>query len=257
MDEEPGFVDESGDVVLKFVSAARNLSRLGELTDEVVSIAKSGAWRKYRTAVGKDQWLECELDYFLIACDLQYDDISRVLSYTRDSADIAEMMNRDADASRRRTLEDAASAWNATIPETLVQRAQRLGWTRNEKTNSLRAAPVPPRARSRQTHGMSKDEQAKRNRTERLAPSRLEALDREVARIRAILKDDTERRYVVDRLRERELRPGRARLGKLVDFYSKQFQINRVMGLMATELRLRLNHLRLAMNVRCLAPQVR
>ena len=204
MDEEPGFVDESGDVVLKFVSAARNLSRLGELTDEVVSIAKSGVWRKYRTAVGQDQWLECELDYFLIACDLQYDDISRVLSYTRDSADIAEMMNRDVDASQRRALEDAATAWSAPIPETLVQRAQRLGWTRNEKTNSLRAAPVPPRARSRQAHGISKDEQTKRNRTERLARSRLEELDREVARIRATLKDDTERRYVIDRLREKE-----------------------------------------------------
>jgi hypothetical protein len=204
MDEKPRFVDESGDVVLKFVSAARNLSRLGELTDEVVSIAKSGVWRRYRTAVGQDQWLECELDYFLIACDLQYDDVSRVLSYTRDSAEIAEMMNRDADTSQRRSLEDAATTWNAPIPETLVQRAQRLGWTRHEKSNSLRAAPVSARARSRQAHGISKDEQAKRSRTQRLAQIRLEELDREVAKIRAILKDDTERRYVVDRLREKE-----------------------------------------------------
>lgn len=203
MDEEPRFVDESGDVVLRFVSAARNLSRLGELTEEVVSIAKSGIWRRYRTAVGQDQWLECELDYFLIACDLQYDDISRVLSYTRESAEVAEMMDRDADTSRRRSLEDAATNWNAPGPETLIERAQRLGWTRNEKTNSLRAAPVSPRVRSRQAHGISKDEQAKRNRTERLAPSRLEELNREVARIRATLKDETERRYVIDRLRER------------------------------------------------------
>src|ERR1035438_583878 len=122
MDAEPRFVDESGDVVLKFVSAARNLSRLGELTEEVVSIARSGIWRQYRTAVGEDHWLECELDYFLIACDLQYDDISRVLSYTRESAEIAEMMNRDADTSRRRSLEDAATNWNAPVPETLIQR---------------------------------------------------------------------------------------------------------------------------------------
>ena len=56
------FVDESGDQVLRFVSAARNLSRLGELTDEVVSIAQTGAWRRYRTAVGVDEWRECELD---------------------------------------------------------------------------------------------------------------------------------------------------------------------------------------------------
>jgi hypothetical protein len=203
MDAEPRFVDESGDVVLKFISAARNLSRLGELTEEVVSIAKSGVWRQYRTAVGHDQWLECELDYFLIACDLQYDDVSRVLSYTRESAEMAEMMNRDADASQRRSLEDAAANWNAPVPETLIQRAQRLGWTRNEKTNSLRAAPVSPRVRARQAHGITKDEQTKRNRAEKLAPSRLEELDHEVTRIRTILKDETERRYVIDRLREK------------------------------------------------------
>src|ERR1700728_4584673 len=135
MNSSNAFVDESGDIVLKFVSAARNLSRLGELTEEVVSIAKSGMWRRYRTAVGQDEWLECELDYFLIACDLQYDDISRVLSYTRDSADVAEMMNRDADTSQRRSLEDAGNTWHAPIPETLIERAQRLGWTRNEKTS--------------------------------------------------------------------------------------------------------------------------
>ena len=203
MDAESRFVDESGDVVLKFVSAARNLSRLGELTEEVVSIAKSGAWRQYRTAVGQDQWLECELDYFLIACDLQYDDVSRVLSYTRESAEIAEMMNRDADNDRRRSLEDAATNWHAPIPETLIQRAQRLGWTRNEKTSSLRAAPVSPRARTRQALGITKDEQAKRNRVERLSPSRLQELDQEIAKIRATLKDETERRYVIDRLREK------------------------------------------------------
>jgi hypothetical protein len=204
MDAVPGFVDEPGDIVLKFVSAARNLSRIGELTEEVVSIAKSGIWRQYRTAVGRDRWLECELDYFLIACDLQYDDVSRVLSYTRESAEIAEMMDRDADTARRRSLEDAATHWNAPIPETLIERARRLGWTRNEKSSSLRAAPVSPRVRSRQAHGISKDEQTKRNRAEKLTPSRIEELDREVARIRATLKDATERRYMIDRLREKE-----------------------------------------------------
>lgn len=203
MNSNNALVDESGDVVLKFVSAARNLSRLGELTDEVVSIAKSGAWRQYRTAVGKDEWLECELDYFLIACDLPYDDVSRVLSYTREGAALAQMMARDADNVKRRSLEDAAASWHAPIPETLIQRAQRLGWTRSQKSDSLRAAPVPPRARTRQALGVSKDEHVRRNRAQRLSTSRRHELDRAVGELRATLKDETERLYIIDRLREK------------------------------------------------------
>ena len=41
MSTDNPFIDEAGDQVLRFVSAAHNLSRLGELTDEVVTIAKS------------------------------------------------------------------------------------------------------------------------------------------------------------------------------------------------------------------------
>jgi hypothetical protein len=203
MNSENTFIDESGDVVLKFVSAARNLSRLGELSDEVVSIAKSGAWRRYRTAVGQDEWLECELDYFLIACDLPYDDVSRVLSYTREGAALAQMMDRDADNVQRRSLDDAAASWHAPIPETLLQRAQRLGWTRNPKSASLRAAPVPPRARARQALGVSKDEHARINRAERLTLGRRRELDRMVGELRATFKDETERLYVIDRLRDK------------------------------------------------------
>ena len=51
MSQENPFVDDAGDQVLRFVSAARNLSRLGELTDEVVAMAQAGTWRRYRTAV--------------------------------------------------------------------------------------------------------------------------------------------------------------------------------------------------------------
>jgi hypothetical protein len=201
MNSNKALVDESGDVVLKFVSAARNLSRLGELTDEIVSIAKSGAWRKYRTAVGEDEWRECELDYFLIACDLEYDDVSRVLAYTREGVALAQMMDRDADSVQRRSLEDAAAGWHAPIPETLIHRAQRLGWTRNGKTASLRAAPVPPRARARQALGITKDEHARRTRAQRLAPSRKRELDKVVSELHAMVKDETERLYIIDRLR--------------------------------------------------------
>jgi hypothetical protein len=183
------------------VSAARNLSRIGELTDEVVEIAQSGTWRRYRTAVGIDQWLECELDYFLIACDLQHEDVSRIVAYTKEGASLAPMMDRDADQTRRRPLEDAAAAWHSPGAETLLTRAQRLGWTRSETSTALRAAPLPPRVRARQAYGMSKDQHAARVRAQRLSPGRRSELDELVGKIRSELADEIERLYVIEQLR--------------------------------------------------------
>jgi hypothetical protein len=200
------FVDDAGDQVLRFVSAARNLSRLGELTDEVVAIAKSGSWRRYRTAVGVDEWHECEFDYFLIACDLGYDDISRIVAYTREGSALAPLMDREADPGRRRAFEEASAAWHAPTPETLVNRAQRLGWTKGQTSGALRAAPLPRRVRSRQAHGMSMDEHAKHSREQKITGQRRHQLDDLVTSIYSELKDDTERLYVIDQLRARGAR---------------------------------------------------
>lgn len=200
------FVDEAGDTVLRFVSAARNLSRLGELTDEVLAIAKSGSWRRYRTAVGVDEWRECEFDYFLIACDLSHEDVARIVTYTREGATLAAMMDRAANSTRRRPLEEASAAWHAPAPETLIQRAQRLGWTRGATSTALRAAPLPPRARARHAHGISMDQHAQRTREQRLAARRRRQLDELVDRVRDELADETERLYVIDQLRK----PGNA-----------------------------------------------
>lgn len=210
MTSDKPFVDEAGDQVLRFVSAARNLSRLGELTDEVVSIAQSGAWRRYRTAVGTDEWRECELDYFLIACDLRHEDISRIVAYTREGGTLGPLMDRNADNDKRRTLEEAATSWHSPGQETLITRAQRLGWTRSEASRSLRAAPLPPRVRARQVHGVSMDEHAQQTRSQRLSPEQRRELDELVRRVRTEFEGDLERLYVVDQLRqsERRGRPG-------------------------------------------------
>lgn len=204
------FIDDAGDRVLRFVSAARNLSRLGELTDEVVAIATSGTWRRYKTAVGTAEWLECELDYFLIACELGYDDISRVIAWTREGASLAEFMDHDAGPGRRRSMEEASAAWHSPAPETLAERAQRLGWTRSGAPGRLRAAPVPRRARALQANGMTMDEHARIARGERLPARRRAELDALAERTRAELADDTERLYFIDQLRAAALR-GRPR----------------------------------------------
>lgn len=201
MSTDNPFIDEAGDQVLRFVSAARNLSRLGELTDEVVTIAKAGSWRRYRTATGTDEWHECEFDYFLIACDLGYDDISRIVAYTGEGGSLAPLMDRDADPGRRRAFEEASAAWHAPTPETLMKRAQRLGWTRGETSATLRAAPLPQRVRARHAHGMSMDEHARRTREQRISNQRRRQLDELVTHLRGELSDDAERRYVIDQLR--------------------------------------------------------
>lgn len=202
MSQKGTFVDDAGDRVLRFISAAHNLSRLSELTDEIVSIAKSDAWRRYRTAVGTDQWRACELDYFLISCDLSYDDVSRIMAYTREGAALAPLMDREAPTSRRRALIDAAADWHAPTPETLLERAQRLGWTKSATSGDLRVAPVPPRARALQVHGMTMDEHARTSRAKRLSKARRTKLEAVVKRIRGEISDDVERLYVIDRLRE-------------------------------------------------------
>ena len=207
MNSDNPFIDDAGDQVLRFVSAARNLSRLGELTDEVIAIAKSDSWQRYRTAVGIDEWRGCEFDYFLIACDLGYDDISRIVAYTHEGAALAPMMDREADPGLRRTFEEASAAWHAPTPETLVNRAQRLGWTKGQTSATLRAAPLPRRVRARQAHGMSMDEHARRAREQRITAERLRHLDDLVASVRSELADDHERLYVIDQLRTRG--PGR------------------------------------------------
>lgn len=139
------FVDDAGNQILRFISAARNLSRIGELANEVVDVAKSGQWRRYKTAVGLTEWRESEFDYFLISCDLSHEDIGRVVLHTDDWSTLAQIMDPNADATCRRPLEEAAAAWPSPSPESLMERAQRLGWTGSPTSTKLRAAPLPPR----------------------------------------------------------------------------------------------------------------
>jgi hypothetical protein len=117
-------------------------------------------------------------------------------------------MDRDASPEQRRSLEEASAAWHAPGPETLVERAQRLGWTRGAST-TLRAAPVPERARVRQAHGITADELARQSRAAKINASRRRQLDALVKRLRGELADDLERRYVIDQLRAGG--PGRPR----------------------------------------------
>ncbi|MEA2232385.1 MAG: hypothetical protein QOD83_2201 [Solirubrobacteraceae bacterium] len=191
-------LDANGELVVSFTGKVRNLARVAELTNAVIDIATSGAWRQYTTAVGRETWREAELDYFLIACDMRYDDVSRVLAWNAQAKELAPMMDKDADRAHRRTLEEAAVQWHPPTGEPLIDRAKRLGWLRDN--GALRRSPIPARARAQAKHGMTFEERANRTRPQRIPPARRKALDTIAQRLRAELADEHERRYVLERL---------------------------------------------------------
>lgn len=191
-------VDANGREVISFTGKVQNLQRVAELTQSIIEMAESGAWRDYTTAVGHQHWLDAEYDYFLISCALERDDVARVLAWNADSAKLAPLMDREAPAKQRRPLEKAAANWVSTGSEPLLGRAQRLGWL--NKGGQLAASPVPRRARVLATTGMTMDEHARRARAERIPADRRGVLDGIAADLVEAVPDEKERRYVMDRV---------------------------------------------------------
>lgn len=192
-------VDENARDVLAFTSEMRNLSRTAALVDAIVEMHASGKWRRYETTLGPEEWRECEFDYFLIACDASYDDISRVLAWNRRGKELASAMAAE-DPAKRRTLDEAAEAWHSPTGESLVDRAGRQGWV--NRRGEMRPAPVPARARARVVHGVSKDELARQHREQQIPPARKGELSKRVEVLAADLTD-LELRYVRDLLTHR------------------------------------------------------
>lgn len=187
--------DERGRNVARFSAELRNASRLGAYADTIVSMYKSGEWRDYTTAVGHEQWLECEFDYFLIACDAAHTDLQRILSWdTAKAADIAGAMTSD-DPRKRRHLEQAAASWPAPTGASLVDLASRNGWTNSR--GQLRTAPIPPRARAKIQHGVTMDEHARQRREQMIEPGRRKELMRQLDDLAANMSE-LELRYVRD-----------------------------------------------------------
>lgn len=189
-------VDSNGQRVLTFTGKIRNLGRIAELTDAIIDIAVSGAWRDYHTAIGHEAWRDAELDYFLIACGMRYDDVSRVLAYNKEAKALAPMMDKAA-VSDRRPLEEAAKSWPSPTGETLLDRARNLGWVRD---NGVVASPIPQRAAAVARHGVTFEEHARQERAKRIPAERRRELDAIAATVCGQVTDVQERRYLVERL---------------------------------------------------------
>ncbi len=103
------------------------------------------------------------------------------------------------DGARRRAIREASDQWASPSGASLVELAERQGWTK--RNGGLRAAPAPQDARSRARTGVSKDEQARQSRASRLGEGRREALDQIGSAVIAEIADEQELRYLVDQLR--------------------------------------------------------
>lgn len=201
------FLDQAGEQVVHFMGDVRTLGKIGELADKIIAMAESGAWRRYRTAVGIEEWRECEFDYFLIGCDLAYEDVYRAIKWHKLGERTRAMMDRDADPRKRRSLEKAATAYHAAGPETLIDKAARLGWT--TKTGKPRS-PLSERQQAKQASGKTFEEQARERRQKRITAKRRRELDRLAREVLTELGSDDERRYLLDSITQRVIRkPGR------------------------------------------------
>jgi hypothetical protein len=194
---DDSFVDDAGRKVIDFAASCRTLGKVGELADNIMRMAESGAWRHYRTAVGETAWRACEFDYFLIACDLEYDDVYRAIKWHKLGDTTRAMMDQNAPPKTRRPFEQAAAAYHAAGPETLLARAERLRWiTRTGKPRS----PLSDRQRAKQAAGgKTVEQQARERRQQRLTEAQRRELDRLMNELVARLDDD-EIRYLMDGL---------------------------------------------------------
>ena len=115
-------MDDAGQQVANFMGEVVNFTRIGELVDETLAMARSQAWRRYVTGIGPAEWRQCEFDYFLIACDVPYDDAARVLAWGKAGAEIGAMMKPDAPKQSRRSLDEAGLTYQGAGPESLQDR---------------------------------------------------------------------------------------------------------------------------------------
>jgi len=191
-------IDEASQRVLNFQLRVKNLSQIGYLTGEIQRMAASGEWRDYTTALGRSTWLESEFDYFLIASGVLFDDARQVIQWARAGAELARLMDPDADIRRRRPIEKAAESWHAPAPGmTFLDRARDLGWMSDDKVRVV----VSRRALEEVKAGIPNEERARRSRAERLPAERRRELDTMTETLLVELSSADERRYVIDRVR--------------------------------------------------------
>jgi hypothetical protein len=192
-------MDDAGEQVARFMGDVVNFTRIGELVDETLAMARSQAWRRYVTGIGPAEWRQSEFDYFLIACGVPYEDAARVLAWGKAGAEIGAMMKPDAEKRSRRSLEDAGRAYQGAGPESLEARAGRLGWI--ARTGGMKKPPISSRALSIVNDAKDLETKAAETRANNMTATRRRQLDRLAKTIIADVPASAERRYLIDQIR--------------------------------------------------------
>ena len=192
-------MDDAGQHVTRFMGDVVNFTRIGELVDETLVMARSQAWRRYITGIGPAEWRQCEFDYFLIACGVPYEDAARVLAWGKAGAEIGAMMKPDAEKRLRRSLEGAGRAYQGAGPESLEARAGRLGWI--ARTGGMKKPPISSRALSIVNDAKDLETKAAEIRADNMTATRRRQLDKLAKTIVADVPDMAERRYLIDQIK--------------------------------------------------------
>jgi hypothetical protein len=165
------------------------------ISDLIIDIALSGAWRDYDIDGVPFRWRAAEFDYFLITCGVVYVDVKEVLK-GRDTAPLVPLF--DQKSPEHRPLRVASDALGF-LPDgkTLETLAHELGWYTDR--GRARKPPLGRRSRARASGG-SREARSREARRMRIGAERCAVLVQLVAWLAREELSPDECRFVADEL---------------------------------------------------------
>jgi hypothetical protein len=193
------FTDVNASQVHAFALQMSNLG-LSRVTDLLLSMFKSGAWREFTDGTGQHRFLPGEFDYFLTQQGVTRDHVMHGVRDVKIKAELEEAMDerRTGEAGYRRSLVEVRAA----VPERPGSPIEPFGYTRSESrfvSDGTRAAPRAPLGRAPRTYRLSGGTTTKRpneelGRSDRLRRTVLRLDDEQLAEMATLIAEEQKRR---------------------------------------------------------------
>lgn len=193
------FTDVNASQVHAFSLQMSNLG-LSRVTDLLLSMFQSGAWREFTDGTGKHRFLPGEFDYFLTQQGVTRDHVMHGVRDVKIKAELEEAMDerRTGEAEYRRTLLEVRAA----VPERPGNPIEPFGYTKSESrlvSEGNRAAPRPPLGRAPRTYRLSGGTTTKRPNEvmgsgDRLKRAVLRLNDEQLAEVATLVAEEQARR---------------------------------------------------------------
>ena len=185
--------------VLKFRTLVPNYGRIGELTQEILEMLRSGDWREYQDATGVYRFRAGEFDYFLAEHAVAASDLPRLYLRVDTSKKIDEkaelLASMDPQKKNERYRRSSIETVSKAHPYGSLGRNWALyGWDKAKH-------PIGQRTEIRMRHHMTR-EQREQHRRRSQVKDRRTTLDAVVAMVMNQTQNEIERRYVIDELRK-------------------------------------------------------